>query len=66
MSRYCDRYCCELCENECDIQEASLGLGYSSEETCEVFVCMNKNCENYDKTLLDVSEYYSEREVEYG
>jgi hypothetical protein len=58
---------CPNCEEKCCIEQALMGLGYSCEITCEVAVCKNKKCVNYNKTLFDVDEYLSENcEVENG
>ena len=42
---------CKICEQECEITEATRGYGFSSEDIIDVYFCKNKKCENYDKTL---------------
>jgi hypothetical protein len=48
---------CPICDEPCVVEEALKGLGYGSDEVCEVAVCKNKKCINFDKTLFDVDEY---------
>lgn len=58
------KYECPKCEQELETEISICGYGSDPSDTCDVLVCKNKFCENYDKVVFDEGDISRMREDE--
>lgn len=47
------KYECPKCEQELETEISICGYGSDPSDCCDVLVCKNKDCSNYDKVVYD-------------